>query len=60
MYRYEWRSCSHESEVGSWWRNATDNVPQLWQREEPTDDGQRGMCSAILYRRFQDETFESE
>jgi hypothetical protein len=60
MLRYEWRSCSHESEVASCWRNATGSVPQPWLRGEPTDDGQRGMCSVILCRRFQDETFESE
>jgi len=42
-------------------------VPQRYRQRtpamaagEPTDDGQRGMCSAILCRRLQDETFESE
>src|SRR5258708_37256025 len=47
MYRYGWRSCSHENEVASFWRNATGSVLQRWQRGEPTDGGQCGKCSII-------------
>jgi hypothetical protein len=37
--------------VATFWHNATGNEPKLWQREEPTDDGQRGKSCAIPCRR---------
>src|SRR6266699_6623110 len=57
---YEYRSCSRGSEVASWWRNATGNVPQPWQREEPTDSGQRAKSCAILCRQCHALNFEHE
>src|SRR5438552_3306228 len=49
-HHYEWRSYSPESEVADFWRNATDSVLLRWQREEPTDTGQRAKSFAILCR----------
>jgi len=57
--RYEWLSYSPENEVANFWHNAIGSVPKLWQREEPTDDGQRGKCSVIPYRRYHSQPFES-
>jgi len=37
----ELRSCSHESEVANFWRNAIGTGLKLWQREEPTGDGMK-------------------
>src|SRR5215469_13492166 len=47
-----WRSCSHASEVATWWRNATDNVHLPWQPAEPPDDGRRGRCFLVPCQRF--------
>ena len=60
MYRYEWRSCSHESEVATWQRNATDNGPKLWQPAEPTDVGQRARCSLAHCRQFPLESYDCQ
>jgi len=47
----EWCSCSHESAVVNWRRNAIGNGLQPWRRGERTDDGRRAKCCAIPYRR---------
>src|SRR5215831_763522 len=48
----EWRSCSHERRVASWWRNGTDNGLPRWQPEELIDDGRQARCSLVPCRRF--------
>jgi hypothetical protein len=60
MHRSEWHSCSHENEVANFWRNVTDNVRLLWQREEPTDAGQYGKCCLFHYRQCHASNCERE
>jgi ferric iron reductase protein FhuF len=50
MHRSEWRSCSHENEVASFWHNGTGSTHPLWQQEEPTDGGQGRKCCLFHYR----------
>jgi hypothetical protein len=38
-------------EVADFWRSATGSVLKLWQREEPTDSGQRAKSFALLCRK---------
>ena len=57
---YEWRWCSHECEVANVWRNGTGSLRQPWQREERTDDGQRGRCSLAHCRQFPLENLSSQ
>jgi len=59
MPRCGWRSFSHESEVVSFWRNATGSVPKLWQWGKPIESGPCGKCSVILCRRCHTSLFES-
>jgi hypothetical protein len=47
-----WGSCSHESEVANWRRNATGTVRLRWQLAEPPDDGWRARCSLAPCRRL--------
>ncbi len=56
----EWRSCSHESEVATWWRNAIGIVPKLWQQGEPPDDGRHARCSLTPCRQFPLERHQSQ
>src|SRR6266568_4603160 len=55
-----WHSCSHEREGVDCWRNAIASVPLPWQWDEPTDDGQRGMCSPTHCLQFPLESHVSE
>src|SRR5215470_12078682 len=56
----EWRSCSHESAVATWWHNAIANVPRPWQPGEPTDDGGRARCSLVPCHRFLLESYDCQ
>ncbi|HEX6480001.1 MAG TPA: hypothetical protein VF043_14255 [Ktedonobacteraceae bacterium] len=58
--RCGWRSYSRENEEASEWRNAIGIVLLRWQREEPTDDGQRTKCSLATCQRFPLERHRSQ
>jgi hypothetical protein len=49
---FEWRSCSHESEVANWRRNAFGNGLQPWPPGEPPDDGRHARYSLVHCHRF--------
>src|SRR5260221_10379756 len=59
MHHYRWRSFSHESEVVSFWHNATGSVLRRWQRGKPIESGPCGKCSVILCRRCHTSLVES-
>jgi hypothetical protein len=52
MHRFEWHSYTLENEGANVWLNSTGSVHQPWQREERTDDGQRGRYSLTHCRQF--------
>src|SRR5215472_9162370 len=56
----EWRLCSHECEVASWWRNGTSNERQRWPPAEPIDDGRLARCSLARCRQFPLESYRSQ
>jgi hypothetical protein len=60
MHRYEWRSCNHESEVASSFRNTIGNAPQPWPPAEPIADGRRAKCSCALCQRLPLERYQSQ
>jgi len=45
---FAWRSCSHENEVATVWRNAIARGRLPWQPAEPIDDGRREVLSRPL------------
>src|SRR5215467_4713961 len=49
---FEWRSCSHESEVAYVWHNGIGSVLPPWPPAELPDDGLPARCSRAPYRRF--------
>jgi hypothetical protein len=55
-----WRSCSHESEVASVWRNAIGSEHRRWQPEGPIAGGRRARCSRPPCRRFPLERRQSQ
>jgi hypothetical protein len=55
-----WRSCSHENEVATVWRNAIARGRLPWQPAEPIDDGGRARCSRAPCRQFPLESRRSQ